>query len=106
MLHTRKRLRAHEVREIMAKGRSARAPHLSMKFLNTSQPFRAAAVVPKSLARKAVLRNRLRRALYRALASSPLAAKKISAVFFVRSIPRDALAPAFAHELGALASTI
>lgn len=77
-----------------------------MKFLPTSQSFKAAAVVPKALARKAVERNRLRRALYRALAAAPLTSKKASAVFFVRTIPNGALAPAFASDVGALLSKI
>lgn len=106
MLPKRRRLHAHEVRDILAEGRSVRGTHLSMKFISTTNSFKAAAVVPKSLVRKATARNRLRRALYRALGGSSFSAKKISAVFFVRVIPSGALTPAFAGDLAAFASKI
>ena len=106
MLPKRKRLRAQEVKDILAKGRPVRGVHLSMKFITTTNSFRAAAVVPKSVARKAVERNRLRRALYRALGESGFGTKKISAIFFVRAVPKEKLAPAFAGDLAAFASKI
>jgi ribonuclease P protein component len=106
MLSRRKRLRAHEVGAIIASGRSARGTHLSVKFLPASTSFRAAVVVPKSLARKAHDRNRLRRAAYRALADLSVTDKKGTAVFFVRTIPQGPLAPAFASDLAMLVSKI
>jgi ribonuclease P protein component len=106
MLSRRKRLRAQEVTAILAKGRSARASYLSMKCLPSQTSFRAVVMVPKSLARKAHDRNRLRRAVYRALANMSLSATKASVVFFVRNIPRESLTPLFAHDLVALTSKI
>lgn len=58
-----------------------------------------AVVVPKSLAKKAVMRNRLRRALYRALAASTMVGLKGKAVCFVRVVPKDSLTPTFSEEL-------
>ncbi len=106
MLPKRKRLSAHEVEEVLARGVSVRSPIaagqkplISAKFLAIPGPFRAAVVVPKSLARKATERNRLRRAVYRAIAGSPAPKKVILAVFFVRNIPKKPLTPAFFTEL-------
>lgn len=87
----------------MKTGKSARSAHLQVKFLlSGSMPaasLRSAAVVPKSLARKATARNTLRRALYRALAMQKTAQIKANAVFFVRLIPKEKPAAVFNEEL-------
>lgn len=67
MLSRHARLRAAEVREVLARGNSVRVGQFSAKFFHTKEFSRVAVVVPKSTARRAVERNRLRRMLYRAL---------------------------------------
>lgn len=84
------------MREIIANGRPSRASLLSLKYSAGPKPLRAAVVVSKKVAKKAVERNRLRRAVYRALA--PLTFKG-DAVIFVQKIPKDPLTPAFLEEL-------
>lgn len=74
-----------------------------MKFLQNKKPFRLAVVVSKSVARKAVERNRLRRAAYDSLSSPTLAATG-HALFFVRSIPKEPLRTVFKKEITALLS--
>lgn len=66
MLPKTNRLSASEVCEILKTGRSARAGTLSAKYLRLPGA-RAAVVVSSKVAKTAVLRNRLRRAAYRAL---------------------------------------
>jgi RNase P protein component len=113
MLAKKARLTSREVEEVLTKGRSlAVSPKkgqktlISLKFLATPGRFQAAAIAPKSVAKSAVVRNSLRRAVYRAVASLP--APKISgkAVFFVRSIPKKPFTPAFAEEVEALLQKI
>jgi ribonuclease P protein component len=99
MLTKSKRLRSIEVEQVMKTGRSARSSHLQVKFASTGAPLRSAAVVPKSLARKAVARNSLRRSLYRAIATQNTAGLRGNAVFFVRVIPKEKAAAVFAEEL-------
>jgi len=102
MLHKRSRLRAKEVEDVLKKGRSAHSIHLQLKFLPGVLSLRTAAVVPKSLAKKATLRNRLRRALYRALHEQNMAQYKGISIVFVRRIPQGSLTPTFSNELSAL----
>lgn len=108
MLPKRRRLSAAEVSEIIARGKPLRGSLLSMKYLPTPGPLRAAAVAPKSLARKAVERNRLRRALYAALQTLPAGAsfQGSKAVFFVRAIPPYPMAAAMRSELDQLAKKL
>ena len=70
-----------------------------MKFLRTAEALRAAIVVSKSVARTAVLRNRVRRAAYEAIPALPHRGR---ALFFVRSIPLDPLRSVFREEITAL----
>jgi len=63
MLKKRLRLRAAEVENILKKGRSVRSAHMQAKALPGQEPLRSAAVVGKTLARKANVRNSLRRAV-------------------------------------------
>lgn len=67
MLPRAQRLRAQEVRTVIATGKVARATLLSMKYSPTGERLRAAVVVSKKLAKTAPLRNRIRRVIYAAL---------------------------------------
>jgi len=96
MLPKRRRLSAREVKEVLLKGRSRRASLLSAKYIAGNAPLRASAVISSKVAKKAVERNRLRRALYRALSTYKGAG---TAVIFIQKIPADPLTPAFAHDL-------
>ncbi|HEV8677442.1 MAG TPA: hypothetical protein VN701_01265 [Candidatus Paceibacterota bacterium] len=107
MLPKRSRLTSSEVEEVLKKGISLSIPAqknqkslISAKFVASKGHFRAVAIAPKSVAKSAVVRNRLRRAVYRAIASFPTPKKGGTAVFFVRSIPKGPLTPAFAEEIG------
>ncbi len=82
MLAKRRRLRAEEVREILAKGRSARLSGLSVKYL-PAKDARAAVVVSKKTAKTAVMRNSLRRAAYRTLQKATL--PRVHAVLFIHT---------------------
>ena len=99
MLATLRRLRAHEVREVLKKGASRRSTYLSMKYVASKTSLRSAAVVSKKTAKKATERNRLRRALYRALASR---SEEGQAVLLVQKVPKDAPTEAFRADLGVL----
>jgi len=98
MLPRRQRLSATEVKEVLARGRSRRGAVLSVKVLSTTSPFRCAVVVSKKVAKTAVVRNRLRRGVYRALAhtSLPLTGH---AILFVQSVPKADLTPVFLSDL-------
>lgn len=106
MLKKRLRLRSLEVEEVVKLGRSARSTHLQVKFLAGRGTFRSAAVVPKSLARKATARNTLRRAMYRAIAISHTLGLKGNAVFFVRLIPKESPSATFFEEIPQLLSKL
>jgi len=67
--------------------------------------MRAAVVVQKSIATRAVERNRLRRAVYRALSTLPTPTGA-RVVFFVQKIPVTPLARAFATEAQGLLKKI
>jgi ribonuclease P protein component len=101
MLPKGRRLTADEVQVVLSQGRSSRAGNLSMKRLLTKEPLRFAAVVSKSVAKKAVARNRIRRALYRAL--TPFSGEG-QAIIFVRTVPEPPLTPAFGRDLAQLLS--
>jgi ribonuclease P protein component len=104
MLSQNRRLRAKEVEEVLSLGRPVRGGHLSMKFLQKKSPFRLAVVVPKSLARKATLRNKLRRAAYDSFPT--LSQRTGHAVFFVRIIPKEPLRTVFKEEMATLLAKI
>jgi ribonuclease P protein component len=95
MLKKQARLTAREVREVIANGRSTRASVLSAKYMPAKQ-LRASVVVSKKVAKRAVDRNRVRRAVYRALG-------KVKAegtyVVFVQKVPKDPLTPVFFDDL-------
>jgi ribonuclease P protein component len=96
MLPKRRRLTATEVKDILARGRSLRAGVLSAKYVTATHPLRVSVVVSKKVAKRAVDRNRARRAVYRAL--SQVDAKGI-AVIFVHTFPSPPLTPAFLKDL-------
>lgn len=106
MLAKAARLTSGDVQEVLSKGRSIYIPLpagqkglISAKFLAMPGRFRAAAIAPKSVAKGAAVRNKLRRAVYRAIASLPTPKNPGIAVFFVRNIPKEPLTPAFAKEI-------
>ncbi|OGC88740.1 hypothetical protein A2419_03185 [Candidatus Adlerbacteria bacterium RIFOXYC1_FULL_48_26] len=96
MLPKRRRLSAREVKDVLAAGRSRRASLLSAKYVTGSNVLRASAVVSKKVAKKAVERNRLRRALYRALTAYKGTG---TAVIFIQKVPAGPLTPAFLNDL-------
>jgi ribonuclease P protein component len=98
MLPKTKRLRAEEVQDILAHGTSRRAGVLSLKKIENKGDFRCAVVVSKKLARTAVMRNRLRRAVYKALSETSLP-RHMHAILFVQSIPPRDLVATFSLEL-------
>lgn len=86
MLNKREKLSASEVRAILKKGRAVRTAHVLAKY-KTAGSRKAAVVISKKIARSAVERNRLRRALYRALRQKLPA--RIHAVFLVQKKTDD-----------------
>ena len=106
MLKKRLRLRAAEVEEILKGGRSVRSAHMQLKLLSGQEPLRSAAVVAKSLVRKASARNTLRRAIYRAIASTPSPSARGKALFFLRIIPKEASNAIIKEEVSFLLSKI
>jgi RNase P protein component len=102
MLPKKRRLTALQVREVLSAGKGVRGGVVSLKYVAKQGFFGVAVVAPKSVARRAVDRNRLRRALYRTLASlSPAQASALNnamAVFFIRSVPSP-LAPRLKEEI-------
>ncbi|HVZ76022.1 MAG TPA: ribonuclease P protein component [Candidatus Paceibacterota bacterium] len=101
MIPSRRRLRADEVREVLSRGSTRRAGPFSLKYLETTTVFRCAVVVSKKVAKTAVMRNRLRRAGYRALGAASLPPTG-HAILFVQSIPPGDLATAFSSNLKTL----
>ncbi len=119
MLSRMRRLRSAEVNEVLAKGRPVRLPAapgatqaggraLSARILRTEKGgMRSAVVVPKSVAKTAVMRNRLRRAAYGALAELHSGTNgNMQIIFFVRSIPPPPLAPALRDEIGGILKNV
>ena len=99
MLPKRRRLVAAEVRHVLRKGRSNRATFLSFKHVAGPDALRVAVVVPKSVAKKATERNRIRRAVYRTLV--PILGTGLGVVF-VQKIPPPPIVRAFESELALL----
>jgi RNase P protein component len=108
MLKKRLRLRVFEVEEVLKSGRSARSPHMQAKWVVSEESLRSAAVVAKSVARKANVRNALRRSIYRALASVGATATlpHARAVFFLRVIPNERPGAILKEEISFLLSKI
>jgi RNase P protein component len=106
MLKKRLRLRGFEVEEVLKSGRSARSPHMQAKWVVSPEPLHSAAVVAKSVARKANVRNSLRRSIYRSLASAGTASTlpRARAVFFLRVIPKEKQGATLKEEISFLLS--
>jgi RNase P protein component len=81
MLPASRRLNAAQVREVLARGRILRSGNIAVKWI-AAPSFKAAAVVSKKVAKSAVARNTLRRAVYQAL--SPTKLPPVHAAFFVQ----------------------
>ncbi len=105
MLPKTRRLTTKAVTEVLRVGRSKRGVFLSMKFADAPSPFQSSAVVSKSVAKRAVDRNRLRRAVYRAIAkrlqTSPLPSRG-RALIFVQKVPSADTSKVFENDLAAL----
>ncbi len=106
MLPKASRLTSSQVAQVLKNGTSVfisppkgRNSLISAKFLAIPGGFKTAAIAPKSVAKSAVSRNRLRRAVYRAIAGFPTPKMSGHMVFFVRSIPKSPLTPAFGPEI-------
>jgi len=111
MLSKSRRLRAAEVVDIIRSGKNVRAAFLSAKMIPSADgTIRAAAVVSKAVGKNAVGRNRLRRALYRAVASVEATGHApksgMCVVFFVRSTPPPPLPPTFAADIEHIFSSL
>ena len=91
MLPKKRRLTAMQVREVLSSGKSLRGVAISLKYVVKPGFFSSAVVTPKAVAGLAVDRNRVRRALYRALSSLPPQEARIlqnkMTVFFIKGIP-------------------
>lgn len=98
MLSKRRRLTSAEVRGVIARGRGRRGEVLSTKVLANEKPFRCAVIVSKKVARSAVKRNQLRRAVYGALERTPLPPTG-HVILFVLSVPPEKTATVFALEI-------
>ena len=108
MLKKTRRLRAAEVARISRSGKNYRGRFLSAKALpGPDGTMRIAAAVSKSVARKAVERNHLRRALYRAIAGlpSPVLPAGHHIVFFVRISPKESPSASFAEDIARMFPT-
>jgi ribonuclease P protein component len=106
MLKKRLRLRGSEVEEVLKDGRSVRSPHMQVKWLGGQEPLRSAAIVAKSVARKATSRNALRRAMYRAIASATPPLPHARALFFLRMVPKEPPSAILKDEVAFLISRI
>lgn len=71
MLSKHNRLTAREVREILKRGKTLRAPSLVAKYVSGT-PAKFAVVISKKVAKKATERNKIRRAIYGALSPDAL----------------------------------
>ncbi len=89
MLPKRRRLSAAEVREVIAQGRGRRGEVLSSKNVAKQGPFACAVVVSKKVAKSAVRRNSLRRAVYRALQGATLPQSGHMVLFYTVHPPSE-----------------
>jgi ribonuclease P protein component len=82
MLAKKARLTGHEVREILKSGRLIRTPSISVKY-RPGEQTKVGVVVSKKVAKKAVKRNQLRRAIYDVLGR--VLPENVQAVFFLHT---------------------
>ena len=81
MLPKRSRLRALEVKEVLARGKSLKVGPYTGKYLDGRAPRGVAVIVSKKTARLATKRNRMRRKAYRDLKGVDLPHKGLLALF-------------------------
>ena len=98
MFKAARRLRAVEVREVIARGRGRRGVALSLKMMPAAPPFRCAVVVSKKVGKTAVVRNRMRRSVYAALKQTSLPPSG-HAILFVQAVPPENPVSEFASDL-------
>lgn len=98
MLSKRARLTTAEVKKVLDSGRGKRATLLGIKTLPHSGTFKCAVVISKKIAKTAVARNRVRRAVYEALRKTSLPVSG-HAILFVQAVPKEKLSEAFTIEL-------
>jgi RNase P protein component len=98
MLSKSKRLSSTQVREVLARGRGKRGSLISLKKLEKQSNFGCSVVVPLKIARGAVVRNKVRRAVYQAMGGLPLPTNE-HMVLFVHQIPKERLTEAYKKEL-------
>lgn len=91
MLPKRGRLSAAEVREVLAKGKPMRVGQYMGKFLPGRPALGVAVIVSKKVARKATVRNALRRKAYLELEASALPSSGSLALFVQKPRSPDAL---------------
>jgi ribonuclease P protein component len=105
MLPKKRRLTSAEVREVIARGVNVRGSIVSLKYLVNKGVFKVSVVAPKSVAKRAVDRNRLRRVLYGVIRElskeNPNLFPQGLLVFFVRSTPSP-LTPALRADISAI----
>ncbi len=69
MLAKKNRLSRKDVLSVVSRGRSLRGKVLFLKYVSPANVLQAGVSVSKKVAKSAVARNRMRRAVYRAIAS-------------------------------------
>ena len=98
MLAKARRLSAKQVQAVLRSGLRARSPLLSCRFVGAREGESAfAAVVPLRIAGAVVKRNKLRRALYDAIASAPK--PPVKAVVMLEKNPTGELAPSLRADI-------
>jgi ribonuclease P protein component len=98
MLSKKSRIGRRGLEEVLRAGKSFRTSYFSIKYLYSESALQCAVVLSKKIAKKAVERNRVRRAVYRALAPHT-SKRKGRMVVFVQNIPQGTLTPLFADDL-------
>lgn len=98
MLAKRSRLTTLQVKKVLTEGRSSRGRMLSVKFLQVPSAFRCGVVVSKKLAKTAVVRNQVRRTIYRALKGLTLPTSG-HAILFVHVLPQKDATAVFTSEI-------
>ncbi|MEI7719694.1 MAG: ribonuclease P protein component [bacterium] len=101
MLARKSRIGKQGLAEVFRVGKPFRTSLLSIKYLPSPGVLQCAVVISKKVAKKAVERNRVRRAVYRALVPSVAQENKKHGklVVFVQKIPADPLTPAFVADM-------
>lgn len=98
MLPRKSRIGKKGLAEVLRVGKTLRTTFFSIKYAPSKISLQSAVVVSKKTAKSAVVRNRLRRAAYRALAPH-ISQKSGRMVLFVQKVPPAPLTPAFALDL-------